>query len=193
MDLSIKGKQVDVGDALRSHIEEKLPDSIGKYFDNTTDVAVTVTRESHEFEVDIQAHVSKRVLVQGTGHGGDAYAAFDEASEHVLKRLRRYKRRLKDHKHRLSTAEAIPALQYILRAEEDAGTDESAPESDQPMIIAEMETVVESMSVGEATMRLDLSSQPVLLFKNTNHGGINLVYRRPDGNIGWVDPKLSDS
>lgn len=192
MNLSIKGKQVDIGAAFREHVETTLPDSIGKYFDNATDVSVTLSKQTHEFEADIQAHVSKRVLVQGSGRGGDAYAAFEEASEHVLKRLRRYKRRLKDYKHRLPTAEAIQARQYILQPESDAGPQEETSESDQPIIVAEMESVVETMSVGEATMQMDLTGQSVMLFRNSKHGGINLVYQRPDGNIGWVDPKLAD-
>lgn len=191
MQLSVKGKQVDVGDALRTHIEETLPDSIGKYFDNATDVTVTIAKDGNNFAVDIQAHVSKRVLVQGHGTGGDAYAAFEEAAEHVLKRLRRHKRRLRDHKQKLSTAEAVPALQYILEAERGDGEEQSddAP-ADEPMIVAEMPTQVESMTVGEATMRLDLGGMPALLFRNAKHGGLNMVYQRSDGNYGWVDPKL---
>lgn len=191
MQLSIKGKQVDVGDALRTHIEEHLPDSIGKYFDNTTDVTVTISKEGHSFAVDIQAHVSKRVEVQGHGEGGDAYAAYEEAAEHVLKRLRRHKRRLRDHKQKLSTAEAVPALQYILEAEqhEHDDDDDAAPPA-EPIIVAETPTQVESMTVGEATMRLDLAGAPALLFRNAKTGGLNMVYQRKDGNYGWVDPKL---
>lgn len=190
MQLAVKGKQVDVGDALRSHIEERLPASIGKYFDNTTDVTVTFAKDGHEFAVDIQAHVSKRVLVQGHGAAADAYAAFDEAAEHVLKRLRRHKRRLRDHKQKLSTAEAMPALQYILEAEQgDENAPDDAPPA-EPIIVAETPTQVESMTVGEATMRLDLAGLPALLFRNAKHGGLNMVYQRADGNYGWVDPKL---
>ena len=192
MQLSVKGKQVDVGDALRTHIEDTLPTSIGKYFDNATDVTVTVSKDGGDFTVDIHVHVSKRVIVQGSGEGGDAYAAFDEASEHVLKRLRRYKRRLRDHKHKLSTQEAIPALESILQAEPDysASTDTGdGEEPDQPIIVAELPTAVETMTVGEATMRMDLAGIPAMLFRNAKHGGLNMVYVRQDGNFGWVDPQ----
>lgn len=192
MQLSIKGKQVDVGDALRTHIEEQLPDSIGKYFDNTTDVTVTISKQGNDFSVDIQAHVSKRVLVQGHGEAADAYAAYEEAAEHVLKRLRRHKRRLRDHKHKLPTAEVVPALQYVLEAE-TGNDDESEPVPDQPMIVAEMPTEIESMTVGEATMRMDLAGLPALLFRNSKHGGLNMVYQRSDGNYGWVDPQLESA
>lgn len=190
MQLSVKGKQVDIGDALRTHIETTLPDAIGKYFDNTTDTTVTVTKEGSRFLIDIQVHVSKRVLVHGHGVGGDAYGALEEATEHVTKRLRRYKRRLRDHKHKLSTAEAVPALQYVLQAEKDHAPDaEDVPEQDEPIIVAEMPTEVETMTVGEATMRMDLANHPAYLFRNTKNGRINMVYVRPDGNIGWVDPQ----
>ena len=190
MQLSVKGKQVDIGDALRTHIEDTLPDAIGKYFDNTTDTAVTITKDGGRFSVDIQVHVSKRVLVHGHGAGNDAYGAVDEATQHVTKRLRRYKRRLRDHKHKLSTAEAVPALQYVLRAEPEPSADEEDHnEQDEPIIVAEMPTEVETMTVGEATMRMDLANHPAYLFRNTKNGRINMVYVRPDGNIGWVDPE----
>lgn len=188
MELSVKGKQVDIGDALRTHIEDTLPEAIGKYFDNTTDTTVTISKDGGRFSVDIQVHVSKRVLVHGHGTGGDAYAALEEATEHVTKRLRRYKRRLRDHKHKLSTAEALPALQYVLQAEAEPAH-EDHPEQDEPIIVAEMPTEVETMTVGEATMRMDLANHPAYLFRNTKNGRINMVYVRPDGNIGWVDPQ----
>ena len=189
MELSVKGKQVDIGDALRMHIEDTLPEAIGKYFDNTTDSTVTVSKDGGRFAVDIQVHVSKRVLVHGRGTGSDAYGALEEATGHVTKRLRRYKRRLRDHKRKLSTAQAIPALQYVLKAETDSTTEESTSEQDDPIIVAEMPTEVESMTVGEATMRMDLANHPAFLFRNTKNGRINMVYVRSDGNIGWVDPQ----
>lgn len=189
MELSVKGKQVDVGDALRGHIETTLPDAIGKYFDHTTDATVTISKEGSRFTVDIQVHVSKRVLVHSHGSGNDAYGALEEATEHVTKRLRRYKRRLRDHKHKLSTVEALPALQYVLKAEPDSSHEDESQEQDEPIIVAEMPTEVETMTVGEATMRMDLASHPAYLFRNTKNGRINMVYARPDGNIGWVDPQ----
>ena len=192
MQLSVKGKQIDVGDALRTHIEDTLPTSIGKYFDNTTDVTVTISKDGGDFTVDIHVHVSKRVIVQGSGEGGDAYVAFDEASEHVLKRLRRYKRRLRDHKHKLSIQEAIPALESVLQAEKEhtnASEHNDADEPDQPIIVAELPTAVETLTVGEATMRMDLAGISAMMFRNAKHGGLNMVYVRQDGNFGWVDPQ----
>ena len=188
MQLSIKGKQVDIGDALRTHIDTTLPDAIGKYFDNTTDATVTISKDGGRFAADIQVNVSKRVLVHAHGAGNDAYGALEEATEHVTKRLRRYKRRLRDHKGRLSTADALPALQYVLQAEPEPKEDETN-EQDEPIIVAEMPTEVESMTVGEATMRMDLASHSAYMFRNSKNGRINMVYVRPDGNIGWVDPQ----
>ena len=142
MQLSIKGKQVDIGDALRTHIDTTLPDAIGKYFDNTTDATVTISKDGGRFAADIQVHVSKRVLVHDHGAGNDAYGALEEATEHVTKRLRRYKRRLRDHKGRLSTADALPALQYVLQAEPEPKEDETN-EQDEPIIVAEMPNATE--------------------------------------------------
>lgn len=187
MQLSVNGKQVDVGDALRSHIEDSLPAAVGKYFDHSTDSQVTVTKENSGFRVDIQVHVGKRVLVQGQGNTGDAYSAYDEALEHVTKRLRRYKRRLRDHKGRAQTGDILPALQYVLQPEQET---QEEPEGDQPIIVAEMPAEIETMSVGEAVMRMDLANVPAMLFRSSKHGGLNLVYQRQDGNIGWVDPAI---
>lgn len=185
MQLSINGKQMNVGDSLRTHIEDRLPDAVGKYFDNSTDSTVTMTREAHEFVVDINVHVSKRIVVHGQGHSVDPYAAYDEAHEHVTKRLRRYKRRLRDHKGRAQD-DILTAHQYVLQQEFDK---DEEPDHDDPIIIAEMPAEVETMSVGEAVMRMDLANQPMQLFRSSKHGGINVVYKRADGNISWVDPK----
>ncbi len=186
MQLSINGKQMNIGDSLRTHIEDRLPDAIEKYFDNTTNSTVTITKEAHEFVVDIHVHVSKRIVVHGQGHSQDPYAAYDEAHEHVTKRLRRYKRRLRDHKGRANNEEILAAQQYVLQPEFEKDVE---PDHDDPIIIAEMPAEVETMSVGEAVMRMDLANQPLQLFRSSKHGGINVVYKRTDGNISWVDPQ----
>lgn len=190
MQLSVTGKKLDVGDALRTRIEDGLQVAVSKYFENPNDAAVTVSKEGHTFRVDIQVHVSKRIIVQGLGQAGDAYAAFEEALEHVTKRLRRYKRRLKDHKHNASP-EITMAQQYVIATDREEDDSDSAESGDQPAIIAEMPAEIETLSVSEAVMRLDLSGGTAMLFKSSNHGGLNMVYVREDGNIGWVDPQLS--
>lgn len=192
MELTIQGKQVDIGDALREHVESTLPKSIGKYFDSTTDASVTFSKRNNNFVADVQVHVSKRVIVQGHGEGRDAYIALSEAEEHALKRLRRYKRRLKDHKQAMALKEAWPVAQYILAPEPEIHHDDhNHQEPEQPLVIAEMAGEVESLSVAEAVMRMDLAHLPALLFRNQGTDRINMVYYRKDGNIAWVDPKIN--
>lgn len=190
MKLSIHGKQLDIGDSLRAHIERGVPVIVAKYFENPTDATVTIAKEGQSFRADITVHVGKGIMVQGHARTGDPYASFDTAGEHVAKRLRRYKRRLRDHHRGRNAKDAtLTAAQYVLAAEADAPEAEDAPaEPDQPMVIAEMETPIETMTVGEAVMRMDLANLPAMLFRNRGHGGLNMVYLREDGNVGWVDP-----
>ena len=187
MQISVKGKQLDVGEAWRGHVEENLPAVVGKYFGRAQDALVTLAKQGTTFRVDLVVHVGKRILVQSHGATGDAYSAFDEAADHLSKRLRRYKRRLRDHhSQRPEQADDLPAQHFVLAAEDgDGGTEEK----DEPMVIAEMETGIETLSVGEAVMRMDLANLPAMLFRNRAHGGLNMVYHRGDGHIGWVDPR----
>ena len=192
MQLSINGRQLDVGVALRGHIESRLPDVIAKYFDNPTDAHVTISRDGNDIRADVSVHIGKGIMLRANAVSGDAYAAFDEAAETVGKRLRRYKRRLRDHhKDRSEAAETLPALKYVLAAEDEDDTADEAAEPDQPVIIAEAATEIENLTASEAVMRMDLANLPALMFRNVAHGGLNMVYRRHDGNIGWVDPRGS--
>ncbi len=191
MQLTVTGKQLDIGDALKSHIEDHLVTIVSKYFEKPLDSSVTMTKEGATFRTDIQVHISKRVMVQGLGKAHDAYAAFDEALEHVAKRLRRNKRRLRDHK-QIADRESHQAQYYVVAPEPDDAND--APETgDQPVIVAELPTEIATMSVGEAVMQMDLSGSPALMFRNTKDGGLNMVYVREDGNIGWVDPQITET
>ena len=195
MQLSINGKQLNIGSALRQHIEHQVSTIVGKYFLNPTDANVTVSKEGPSFRTDTTVHVGKGIIVQGHSLSGDPYASFDEAASHVAKRLRRYKRRLRDH-HRGHEGDDHfqPAAQYVLAAEEESetdGADESEPM--QPIVVAEMETGIETLTVGEAVMRMDLANLPAMMFRNRGHGGLNMVYVRGDGNIGWIDPQDRES
>lgn len=185
MDISIKGKRLDVGEALRSHVEDNLANAVAKYFAKAHDANVTISREAHFFRADISVHPLRGVLVQGRSDAGDAYSAFDLALEHIAKQLRRYKRRLNDKHKARATEESIPAQQYTLAPEAGEG---ELPEEGQPAIIAEMPTEIATLSVSEAVMRMDLADVPAIMFRNRASGGLNVVYRRPDGNIGWIDP-----
>jgi ribosome hibernation promoting factor len=195
MQLSVNGKQLDIGNSLREHIEREIPAIVEKYFANPTNADVTVSKEGSTFRTDIAVHVGKGIIVQGHARSADPYAAFDEAAEHMAKRLRRYKRRLRDHhRERNHKEDVLKAAQYVLAAEDQTEPhDDEYAEPDQPVIIAEMQTHIETLSVGEAVMRMDLASLPAMMFRNSAHGGLNMIYMRNDGNIGWVDPREEGS
>lgn len=184
MKLSVTGKQIDIGQALRQHVEDGMKASIAKYFGNAVDAQVVVSRDAKLIHTEIAVHIGKGIEVHAQATDGDAYKAFDKAAGHMVKRLRRYKRRLRDHHRSAKRADALAAQQFILAG--DKGADDSAAE---PVIIAEMATEIASLTVSEAVMRMDLANQSALLFRNRAHGGLNMLYRRDDGNIGWVDPR----
>lgn len=192
----IRGKQIDVGDALRTHAEEKINEVDSKYFNHATSCKITFAREGHGHglvKVTISYLVSKNIIVNAEAEAGDAYAAFDQALEKTAKRLRRYKRKLRDHHERVEKSpetELIKARDYVLalEAEKHALEQDNEDEAQDPVVIAEMTTDIETLSVSEAVMRLDLGGHSALLFRNAGTDHLNMVYRRADGNIGWVDP-----
>ena len=187
MRIQVSGKQIDVGDALRTHVEDRLNEAVGKYFDRPVEAVVTFCRDRHEFIADSSVHLPTGMTVQATARSEEIYASFEGAVERMEKQLRRYKRRLKDHhRDRQGPIEALDASSYILQGDEGEGDE---PESLQPVIVAEMETRVQSLSVGEAVMQMELAGAQLLVFRNNAHGGVNVVYRRDDGNIGWIDPR----
>ena len=193
MQVSVSGKQFDVGGALRNHVEQRLTSSVAKYFDHAIDANVVFSREASFIRADISVHVGTGILVQGHGRTNSPYGAFDAASERIAKRLRRYKRRLRDHHRKAKIAEPddrLQAQQYILAGPRD---DDDETEAAQPVVIAEMATDIERLTVGEAVMRMDLADLAAIVFRNSAHGGINVVYRRPDGNLGWIDPEQNVS
>jgi len=197
MELTVQGKQIDVGDSLRTHVTDKLEDINQKYFNHTTFATVTFSKEGHGHSL-IRAHINmqlgKDIMVLADGIEGDPYPAFDSAAEKVAKQMRRYKKRLRDHHGRTDQAEMTKAIDYVLAANESEEKEtDDVPQGEDPVIIAEMATAIQTMSVGEAVMRMDLSGQSAMLFRNANHQGLNMVYRRPDGNIGWIDPAEADS
>lgn len=192
MQIIVSGKQVDVGDALRTHIETRLTDGLGKYLDRVTSVKVVVSRESHMFRVDINGNTGTHsgVVIKSHAEGAEVYGAFDAAAEKIEKQLRRYKRRLTNHHKMAAHADemakiaSIPARQYVLQHHEDE------PEHDDaPLVIAEHNTHLEKMPVSEAVMKMDLGDLPALVFINSSNDRVNVVFRRQDGNISWVDPQ----
>ncbi|MDP6120922.1 MAG: ribosome-associated translation inhibitor RaiA [Rhodospirillales bacterium] len=189
MEILVTGKHLDVGDALRAHVETNLDATVTKYFIRAVDASVTISREPNGFRAGISAHPGRGLLVQGGATAADPYAAFDSALERIAKQLRRYKRRLRDHHKGRRHDDTLPAQQYIIAAESE---DEELKEATQTPIIAEMPTDIPTLSVGEAVMRMDLGDLPMVMFRNRAGGVFNVVYRRPDGNIGWVDPSGSN-
>lgn len=187
MRYQISGKQIDIGAALQTHVQTELGEVVGKYAQRPTDANVVFSRSAHEYVCETTVHLSTGLTAQAKAHATEIYAAFEGCCEKMDKQLRRYKRRLKDHhKDRSEPVELFGASSYILASEESGTADE--PESLQPMIVAEMEAKIPSLSVGEAVMQMELAGAPVLVFRNENKDGLNVVYRRDDGNIGWIDP-----
>ncbi len=188
MEIKISGKQIDVGEALRAHVEYNMVAAVGKYFDRPVDAQVVFSRNGHEFKCDSSVHLSTGLTAQAHAVSGEIYAAFDQATDRIEKQLRRYKRRLKDHhQKRQNPIEMIEAQSYVLRGHDE---DEDAEEVNgmQPVIIAEMTTKIKSLTVGEAVMQMELAHAPFLMFKNDANGRINIVFQRDDGNVGWIDP-----
>ena len=190
MNVIVKGQHIDVGEALRQHVGESLTHVFGKYFGDAIDVTVTFSREAHLLRASVSAHVGRGIVAQSHASADQPYAAFDLAVERLGKRLRRHKRRLRDHHNAASRAEKTEqAWQYVLSGE-DEGEEKAdgAAMNGEPLVVAEMEAEIPTLSVGEAVMRLDLGNAPALMFRNAGNGGLNMIYRRVDGNIGWVDP-----
>src|SRR6516162_2717516 len=197
MQLTVTGKQTEIGAALRHHVEASLGAILGKYFKTAIEAHAVVSKEAHLSCAEISIHIGRGIVVNAHAAASDAYAAFDAAAERLAKQLRRYKRRLRDHhaKGREPAGASERAMDYVLAPiGDDEGAEGAEAETDgvngAPAVIAEMITELPSLTVGEAAMRMDLAEAPVLLFRNRSHGELNLVYRRADGNIGWVDPEL---
>ena len=188
MRYQITGKQIDIGDALQTHVKSELNDIVEKYAERPTDANVVFSKSGHEHICEATIHLSTGLTAQAKAHATEIYAAFDECAEKMEKQLRRYKRRLKDHhSKRKEPVEQLGASSYILAPSE--GVDDSEPETLQPMIVAEVETKVSTMSVGEAVMQMEISGAPVVIFRNESNSAFGVVYKRDDGNIGWIEPK----
>jgi ribosomal subunit interface protein len=188
MRYQISGKQIDIGEALQTHVKTEMGEILDKYAQRPTDAQIVFSKSGHEFVCEATVHLSTGLNAAARGHATEIYSSFDACIEKMDKQLRRYKRRIKDHhKDRTDPVELIGASSYILESEREEP--ESEPETLQPIIVAEMETKIPTLSVGEAVMHMELGGSPVLVFKNEGNKGVNVVYRRDDGNIGWIDPK----
>lgn len=195
MQVQVTGKHVDVGDALRTRVADELSSSIGKYFDRGGGADVVVSREGHSFKVDCAVTLASGQQLTSHGLGGDAYMAVGAAITKMETRIRRYKRRLKDHHHQALARQQETAAYFVLQPtdfedeDEGDGLADSLGSFPEPMVIAETETPFRTMTVSMAVMQLDLTEAQAIVFRNAAHGGFSVVYRRADGNIGWIDPE----
>ncbi|MCF3936388.1 ribosome-associated translation inhibitor RaiA [Acuticoccus sp. M5D2P5] len=191
MSLTIAGKNMDVGSSLRQRIEERVAVSVGKYFDGNYSGQVTLTKSGAGFEADCTLHLDTGVVLRTSATAGDATQAFEQAGERIDKRLRRYKRRLKAHNHGPSNSDMVTAAsEFVLASPEE---DEELEANYAPLVVAEAPTKVRTMTVGMAVLQLDLIDSPALMFVNAANSTLNVVYRRQDGNVGWIDPSLAGS
>lgn len=200
MQVQVSGKHVDVGEALRARVSDEIAQSIGKYFDRGGAAEVVVSKDGYAFRVDCSVKLASGQQLISHGSGGDAHAAFDAALAKIDTRIRRYKRRLKSHSAAATAKQVENAAMFVLRAPEGDDLDEDWDvETDHPtgapaaMVIAETQAAMKTMTVSMAVMELDLTGYPAIVFRNAAHGGISVVYRRPDGNIGWIDPERTKS
>lgn len=194
MQITVSGKQVELSDALRTRVEQQLDLIAGKYFDGAQEANVTFSRARSFFTCDINVHAGRGLTLRGEGEAADAHSAFDDAAEHIAKRLRRYRRRVNEHSRDLANrARPEAGRQYVLRQEDDAGETAHAEPPTFATVIAESVAEISTLSVSEAVMRMDLANQPVLMFRNSGSAELNVIYRRADGNIGWIDPATTSA
>lgn len=191
MTIKVTGRNIDLGESLRNHALSRVEIALDKYAGRSVSGQISVEKNHDEFVTLCAIHLESGLDMQASGSGIDAYASVDAAMERLEKRLRRYKRRLKSHGQGVDNAAVLSesaGIDYVLDAEQVAGSasDEDGPGA--PVVIAETPARVRAMSVSDAVMQMDLAEQSFLVFRNAAHGAVNVVYRRPDGNIGWIDP-----
>lgn len=191
MTVQISGKNIDVGESLRGEIRERLDGALAKYFRGGFSGHVTLAREAARFRAECRLHLDTGMMLRAAGEAADAYQSFDKAAERIEKQLRRYGRRLNDHRARDIPESGILAADYTLAGIGDDEEAESGDGAANPAVVAESHMQLRSMTVGMAVMALDLADEPVMLFTNAANGRLNIVYRRKDGNIGWVDPQTA--
>ena len=197
MTLRISGKSISVGDALRGRVSERTDEVLRKYFDGNYSGHITLSKDGFGFRTDCALHLDSGITLEADSNAADAYASADQALAQIEKRLRRYKSRLKDRSARKSHAAAVAvaaatldAPSYIIEAPAD-GEDEV--DSYNAVIIAEATTSLKRLSVSEAVMELDLTGAACIVFQHGGSGRVNIIYRRPDGNVGWIDPPVVNS
>ena len=185
--ISVSGKQTKVGKSLTHYVTDSLVQTLKEYFDNFISGNILFSKDTFNFRCEINIHIDSAIFIQGNAESNDAYGAFNVANEKIKKRLRRYHRKLTDH--RLKNRKPLKYLkanQYIIENPELKNMKDSL---NVPVIVAESEDIIKTVSVSEAIMLMNLKDQNAIFFKNVQSKRLNILYRRSDGNIGWVDPK----
>jgi ribosomal subunit interface protein len=189
MSFRVSGQNLDLGEALRERISDRIAEIVSKYFDGGYSGHATLAKDGFGFRTECAIHLDSKITLQAEGMAPDAYASADQAALRIEKRLRRYHRRLKDHRaERGDTRGAVDAASYIIAAPDH--DDNADGEGFTPVIIAESTTTLKQLSVSDAVTELDMTGAPVLVFRHAAHGGVNIVYRRGDGHFGWIDPPV---
>lgn len=191
MEIFVSGKNIDIGKSFMDHIKENIDRTVKRYFNHTFDTTVIISKDGPAVSADISAHVGRGIMLRSNVTNTDPYVAFDMALEKLEYRLRRYKNKLTAHHSKHETKDEQKAIKYILSHDFGipAHVNEPIHTEAQPAIIAETSADLPVLSVGDAVMRMDLSELPILMFYNSSHSGLNVIYRREDGNIGWIDPE----
>jgi ribosomal subunit interface protein len=184
MSLRVSGKNMNIGEALRVHVTDRLTAAAGKFFDGHTSGHVTISPEGSGFRTDCTLHLTTGIVLQADGRAQEPYASFDQAADRLEKRLRRYKSRLKSHHDHQEAAKSEVAPYSVIEAPDHEA---EAPHDFSPVVIAESTTKLRSMPVSAAVVDLDLTGAPVVVFRHATTGRVNVVYRRSDNNIGWID------
>jgi ribosomal subunit interface protein len=184
MAIQVTGKNLDLGEALRSHVQERIAHTVEKFIGRETNGHVRIEKEHGEFRTNCSIHLWQGMSLEAHGVAADAYQSADRACERLEKRVRRYKRRVK-RRGGETPRKQTSATDYVIHAADEGGEEQ---DEDNPVIIAEAEMPVHEMAVSDAVMQMDLSDRSVVVFRNASHGQINVIYRRDDGNIGWIDP-----
>jgi len=193
MHIQIVSKGIDVSTALEERISDRLEEMMDKYIHSEGEAQVAISREGTGFKTTVSVHLPSGASFAGEGRAAEAYPASDEALEHMEKRLRRYKRRLKDHSQRAKHKEAaLFVLSNPAGNEADDEDKDDTPIQDEPMVIAESTGRIRTLTPGMAALEVGLADSGVVVFHNSRHGRLNVVYKRPDGHIGWIDPKHED-
>jgi ribosomal subunit interface protein len=189
MPFRVSGKNIEIGEAIRERINARVLEALEKYFDGGFSGHVTVGKEAFGFHTECVVHLDSGVVLRSDAMAADPYLSADQAADNLEKRLRRYHRRLKDNHGNGRALDDIPVIDapsYVIAAPDHEGDDEAA--AFNPVIIAESTTALKQLSVSEAVTELDMTGVAVMVFRHAIHGGINVVYRRADGNVGWIDP-----